>query len=294
MDFFLFLVVNGIAVGGIYALVALGFVLIYKATGAINFAQGEVLLMCAYLVYAFLVQLELPLWLAILAAFVIAMLLGLAIERLFLRPLVGEPVASVIMVTIGLAYVLRGVIRFAWGSVERNFPLIFAGPPIAVAGVTVKMVHLWALGLATACLVVFSLLFKYSATGVRMRAAADNQRAALSLGIDVNRMFALSWMVAALLAAVGAMIIGQMNVLSIELSYIGLTVFPVVILGGLDSVVGAVIGGLVIGVIENLAGGYLGAYLPGAVKFIVPYIVLLVILLIRPYGFFGTHEIERV
>jgi branched-chain amino acid transport system permease protein len=144
------------------------------------------------------------------------------------------------------------------------------------------------------CLIVFSIAFKWSSVGIRMRAAADNQRAALSLGIDVNRMFALSWMIAALLAAVGAMIIGQMNVLSIELSYIGLTVFPVVILGGLDSVGGAVLGGLVIGIIENLAGGYLGAYIPGAVKFIVPYIVLLLILLLKPYGFFGTHEIERV
>lgn len=294
MEFLLFLVINGIAVGGVYALVALGFVLIYKATGAVNFAQGEVLLVGAYLVYAFLAQAGLPVWAAVLASFATAALLGFLIERLFLRPLVGESVASVIMVTVGLAYVLRGAIRFVWGSGERSFPMIFPGGALALGALTVKALHLWALGIAAVCLVIFSIFFRYSALGIRMRAAADNQRAALSVGIDVNRMFAVSWMIAALLATVGGMVIGQMNVLNIELSYIGLTVFPVVILGGLDSVPGAVLGGVVIGVLENLAGGYLGAYFPGAVKVIVPYVVLLLILLVRPYGLFGTREIERL
>lgn len=294
MEFLLFLVINGITVGGVYALVALGFVLIYKATGAVNFAQGEVLLLGAYLVYAFLGQAGWPVWASVLASFTVAMAVGWLVERLFLRPLVGEPVASVIMVTVGLAYVLRGVIRFVWGSGERSFPAIFPTGVVSLGLVTVKTLHLWALGLSAGCLVCFSLFFRRSAVGIRMRAAADNQRAALSLGIDVNRMFALSWMIAALLATVGGMVIGQMNVLNIELSYIGLTVFPVVILGGLDSIPGAVVGGVLIGVLENLAGGYLGVWFPGAVKLIVPYVVLLVILLVRPYGLLGTREIERL
>lgn len=294
MEFLLFLVINGITVGGVYALVALGFVLIYKATGAVNFAQGEVLLLGAYLVYAFLGQVGWPVWASVLASFTVAMAVGWLVERLFLRPLVGEPVASVIMVTVGLAYVLRGVIRFAWGSGERSFPAIFPTGTLSLGLVTVKTLHLWALGLSAGCLVGFSLFFRRSSVGIRMRAAADNQRAALSLGIDVNRMFALSWMIAALLATVGGMVIGQMNVLNIELSYIGLTVFPVVILGGLDSIPGAVVGGVLIGILENLAGGYLGVWFPGAVKLIVPYVVLLVILLVRPYGLLGTREIERL
>ena len=196
--------------------------------------------------------------------------------------------------TVGLAYVLRGSVRFVWGSSERSFPVIFPTGALALGPVTVRALHLWALGIAAVCLVLFSLFFRYSRLGIRMRAAADDQRAALSVGIDVNRMFAVSWLIAALLATVGGMVIGQMNVLNIELSYIGLTVFPVVILGGLDSVPGAVLGGLGIGVIENLAGGYLGAYFPGAVKLIVPYVALLLILLVRPYGLFGTREIERL
>lgn len=294
MEFLLFVVINGITVGGVYALVALGFVLIYKATGAVNFAQGEVLLLGAYLVYAFLGQVGWPVWAGVLASFVVAMAVGWLVERLFLRPLVGEPVASVIMVTVGLAYVLRGVVRFAWGSSERSFPPIFPTGAVSLGLVTVKTLHLWALGLSAACLVGFSLFFRMSAVGIRMRAAADNQRASLSLGIDVNRMFALSWMIAALLATIGGTVIGQMNVLNIELSYIGLTVFPVVILGGLDSIPGAMVGGVIIGILENLAGGYLGVWFPGAVKLIVPYVVLLVILLVRPYGLLGTREIERL
>lgn len=294
MLLFVQLLVTGVALGSVYALIALGFVLIYKSTRIINFAQGELVLLGAFTAFAFLSQAGLGPATALPLTIVVAVALGFAIERLLLRPMLGEPVIAVIMVTLGLSSILKGSARAIWGSVNRPFPDIF--PPLAVdvLGLAIPAPFVWGCLIAAALLVLFTLFFRYSTWGVAMRAAANHQAAALSLGIDVRRVFALSWAIAAVVAAVGGVLLGSINVIDMNLGVIGLKVFPVVILGGLDSIPGAIVGGLVIGILENLAGGFVEPWVGGGVKAVAPFAALLLILLFRPYGLFGTRDIERL
>ncbi|MBI2013938.1 MAG: branched-chain amino acid ABC transporter permease [Candidatus Rokubacteria bacterium] len=294
MRFFLQLLVTGVALGSIYALIALGFVLIYKSTRIINFAQGELVLIGAFTAFAFLSQAGLPPALALPLTIVVAVVLGFTVERLLLRPMLGEPVIAVIMVTLGLAGILKGSARAIWGSVNRPFPDIFPALSLTLFGVGIPGPFLWGCLIAGVCLVAFTLFFRFSGWGVMMRAAANHQAAALSVGIDVRRVFALSWAIAAAVAALGGVLLGAINVIDMNLGAIGLKVFPVVILGGLDSIPGAILGGLIIGVLENLSGGFIEPWVGGGVKAVAPFVALLLILLIRPYGLFGTREIERL
>ena len=290
MDTFLQLSINGLANGSILALAALGFVLIYKATGVINFAQGEFLLIGAYVIWAMLVQFDLPWSVGVLVAALVAIALGVIVERLILRPLVGEPIISVIMVTIGLAQVLRSAVQIIWGTRPRPFPGFISASGIELFGVSVAVNRLWAIAIVSIALVAFGLFFTRSRDGIAMRAVADDQQAALVMGISVRRIFAYAWALAGLTAVFGGMLVANIIGVSGGVSEFGLLVFPVVILGGLDSVPGAVVGGAVIGLISAYAGGYIG----GGLQTVVPYIVLLVILLIKPYGLFGQVRIERV
>jgi len=294
MLFFFQLLVTGVALGSIYALIALGFVLIYKSTRIINFAQGELVLLGAFTAFAFLSQAGLGPALALPLTIVVAVGLGFAVERLLLRPMLGEPVIAVIMVTLGLSSILKGTARAIWGSVNRPFPDIFPPLTLTLFGLAIPAPFVWGCLIAGALLVLFTLFFRYSTWGVMMRAAANHQAAALSVGIDVRRVFALSWAIAAMVAAVGGVLLGSINVIDMNLGAIGLKVFPVVILGGLDSIPGAILGGLIIGVLENLSGGFIEPWLGGGVKAVAPFVALLLILLFRPYGLFGTREIERL
>ena len=294
MRFFLQLLVAGVALGSIYALIALGFVLIYKSTRILNFAQGELVLVGAFTAFAFLSQAGLPPALALPLTVVVAVALGFTVERLLLRPMLGEPVIAVIMVTLGLAGILKGSARAIWGSVNRPFPDIFPALSLTLFDVAIPGPFLWGCLIAGACLVAFTLFFRLSTWGVMMRAAANHQAAALSVGIDVRRVFALSWAIAAAVAALGGVLLGAINVIDMNLGMIGLKVFPVVILGGLDSIPGAILGGLLIGILENLSGGFIEPWVGGGVKAVAPFVALLLILLVRPYGLFGTREIERL
>jgi branched-chain amino acid transport system permease protein len=284
----------GLATGAIYALVALGFVLIYKATSVINFAQGEFVLMGAYICLWVVVDMRVPFVWAFIITMAFSVVLGLLVERLMLRPLIGEPIITVIMVTIGLATVLKSIVTLFWGTQIRVFPQIFPQEPLRFQGIVVSEVYLWTFGFALLFMAVFAAFFKYSRSGIAMRATADDQQVAQSMGISVKRIFAISWCIAAVVSAVGGMLIGNINGINITLADFGLKVFPAVILGGLDSIVGAIIGGLAIGILENLMGGYLDIYFGGGVKEVAPFVVLVVILMIKPYGLFGTVEIERV
>ncbi|MEW6182491.1 MAG: branched-chain amino acid ABC transporter permease [Bacillota bacterium] len=288
------LLVTGLVVGSIYALVALGFVLIYKASDCINFAQGEFLLVGAYVSLWLITSYQVPFLLAIGLTLCVSLLLGMLVERLVLRPFIGEPVISVIMATIGLSSLMRGIIQLFWGTETRIFPDIFPQTPVTFGGVVVSQVYLWSLGLAILLLIFFSLFFKFTTTGIVMRAVADDQQAALSMGISVKRTFAITWAIAALVAAVGGILLGNINGVNSSLAHLGLKVLPVAILGGLDSIPGAILGGFIIGVLENLAGGYLDPYFGGGVKEVMPFFILVIILLIRPYGLFGKEIIERV
>src|SRR6266851_1787671 len=289
--FMLQLVITGIAVGGVYSLMALGFVLIFKASSVVNFGPGELVLFGAYVSWATILAMRLPLYVALPLTLVIA----LVIERGVLRPLIGQPVISVIMVTFGVASVIRGFLNMTWGSDTRPFPVLFSPEPIHLGPVPVSPVHLWSFVGVLILLTAFSVFFKFSLTGMAMRATADNQQVAQSLGVSVKRIFALSWCIATVVSTLAGIILGSVRGgVDFSLADLGLKVFPVVILGGLDSVAGAIIGGVMIGVLENLSGGYLDPILGGGVKEVAPFVVLVIILMLRPYGLFGKVEIERV
>jgi branched-chain amino acid transport system permease protein len=293
--FLLQLLLTGVAVGGVYALMALGFVLIYKASNVVNFGPGELVLFGAYVSWATILQMRFPLYVAFPLTLLTSIALGLIIERGVLRPLIGQPIISVIMVTFGFASVIRGGLNMFWGSDTRPFPALFSSQPFHLGPVPISPVHLWSFVIVILLLAGFSLFFKFSLTGTAMRATADNQQVALSLGVSVKRMFALSWCIATVVSTLGGIILGSVRGgVDFSLADLGLKVFPVVILGGLDSVMGAIVGGVLIGVLENLSGGYLDPIFGGGVKEVAPFAVLVVILLFRPYGLFGKPEIERV
>jgi branched-chain amino acid transport system permease protein len=293
--FVLQLVISGIAVGGIYSLMALGFVLIFKASAVVNFGPGELVLFGAYVAWATILHMKFPLWFALPLTLAVAILMGLVIERGILRPLIGEPIISVIMVTFGFASVIRGVLNMTWGSDTRPFPVLFAQEPFRLGPIPISPVQLWSFVIVLILLLAFSLFFRFSLTGMAMRATADNQQVAQSLGVSVKWIFALSWCIASVVSTLGGVILGNVRGgVDFSLADLGLKVFPVVILGGLDSVMGAIIGGVLIGVLENLSGGYLDPLVGGGVKEVAPFVVLVLILMLRPYGFFGKPVIERV
>jgi len=295
MEFFLQLVINGVVIGSIYALVALGFVIIYKASSIINFAQGELLVLGAYLCLAITSAGHVPLLAAFVLTLVFAAILGVVLERVILRPLIGEPVISVIMVTLGLSSILRAIVQGVWGTDTRPFPSVFPSDPVMVGPVPISRGYLWSVGCVAVLLLVFTWFFRQARAGIAMRATAFSQQVALSMGISVRRIFALSWSIAAVVSAIGGILLGSIRGgVDGSLSFIGLKVVPVAILGGLDSIQGAIVGGVVIGVLENLSGGYLDPILGGGVKEIAPFVALVLILMVKPYGLFGKVHIERV
>ncbi|EON24372.1 MULTISPECIES: branched-chain amino acid ABC transporter permease [Nocardioides] len=290
MSNFLTQTIYGVSDGAILALAALGFVLIYKSTGVINFAQGEFLLIGAYTVYAAFVVFQLPLVLAVVVGILFAIVMGVLIERLILRPLVGESAISVIMVTIGLAAVLKAVAQLFFGTRAVTQPAVLPRTTIELAGATFPLNRILVIVIAAVVLTLFTLFFQRSRHGIAMRAVADDQQAALTLGISVRRIFAMAWALAAVSALIGGVLLGDITEVSSRLTTFGLLVFPVVILGGLDSVPGTIVGGLVIG----LSGQYVSSYWDPGLAQIAPYLLLVAILLVRPYGLFGETRIERV
>lgn len=295
-QYLLQLVISGLVIGGIYAVVALGFVVIYKATRVVNFAQGELLMVGAYVCYAFLVQMRLPFWVALPLTMAFAVVLAALIERVVLRPLIGEPIISIIMVTIGLSLVLRSLVAIVWGTDILVYePKLFPKEMVHVGGVPVSLEFVWCFALSLVLLAAFSAFFRYSRAGVAMRAAAFDQQVAQSMGISVKRIFALSWVISAVVSGIGGVLIGNINGINNSLYHFGLKVFPATILGGLDSLLGAGVGGVLIGILENLADGFCKTYFDlSGVKEVAPYVILVIILMIRPYGLFGTKDIERV
>jgi branched-chain amino acid transport system permease protein len=294
MEFFAQLVINGLMVGALYTLIAMGFVLIYKASEVINFAQGEQVMIGGYLALMMLSSVRLPLPLAILATMGLMALLGFVVERGILRPLTGYPVVSVIMATIGLAAIMRGIAPMVWTAEVRGFPAILPSTPFRVLGVPLAPINLASAGLALSCMVVLGYFFQRTRYGIAMRAVSDDPRAAAAMGIDLRTILALAWAIAGMVSALGGVIWGRILGVDPYLAIVGLKVFPVVILGGLDSIMGAVIGGFAMGVLENLAAGYVDPLVGGGAKDVVPFVVLIVVLMVRPYGLFGREIIERV
>jgi branched-chain amino acid transport system permease protein len=294
VEFFIDLMTNGLLVGLMYSLVAVGFVLIYKATSILNFAQGDLVMFAGYAAAVMMGMKGMPIWLMVLMLAGGMIVLGFVLERGILRPMVGQPLVSVIMVTIGLSFVLQGFVSIIWGGSTRELPLPVRMAPYKVGPAFISPINVVAAIIAILFLVAFGLFFTRSRLGVAMRAVADDQQASMVVGIRVSRVFALSWAIAGLAAAAGGIIWGNMLGVDTLLSLVGLKVFPVVILGGLDSIGGAIVGGLLIGAIESVASGYFDPYVGGGTKDFIPYVLMILVLFIKPYGFFGHETIERV
>jgi branched-chain amino acid transport system permease protein len=285
--------VIGLAVGSVYAIVALGFVLVYKATGIFNLAQGSLMAVGAYICYVYSVMLGLPFLLAVVLTLISSFVLGLLVEFLFLRRMIGQSHLSILMVTIGIYLLARGVILMIFGVYSISFPPYLPSQSITIFGTSLQPIFILAFFAAAVLFTVFILFFKFTSIGVAMRATQDNQEVAQSVGISVKRVFGMSWAIAALTAAVGGVIVGTILSVGYSLDDYGLKVMPAIILGGLESVPGALIGGLVIGICEHFGAAYLGSTFIG-IEEVIPFIILLLLLLIMPYGIFGLKRIERV
>lgn len=289
------LLANGVIVGMLYGVVAMCFVLIYKSTQVVNFAQGEFLVLGAWVCLSLVTNMGLPFWLAFVFTMVFMMIFGIVIQLVVLRPLIGEPIISIIMVTIGLSIFMQAGMNWIFGNNAASFPKIFDTEVVSLGKFNVEMAYLLSLVLSMVIMLIFYLFFRYSRHGLAMRATASDQQAAQSLGVSVKQVFAMSWAISAVVSGVAGIIIGIVNSVSNSLAFIGIKVFPAVIVGGLDSIIGAVVGGILIGVLENLAEYVDGQFLHiGNLYTVAPFYVLIIILMIKPYGLFGTRDIERI
>ena len=292
--FFLLLLSNGVLIGLMYSLIALGFVLVYKATDAVNFAQGEFVMIAGLVVALAMSSAGVPLWIAVILGLASMVVFGFALERIVLRKLIGRPVIAVVMATIGLASILRGVGPTFFGAGTKSLPLPISDEPFIIGPLFIPPIQILGASVSIIFLTGFACFFLWSRKGIAMRAVADNQQVAMAMGINVERYFGLAWAMTGIVSALGGIIWGNLLGVDVNLSLVGFKVFPVVILGGLDSIPGAVVGGLIVGIVENIAAGYIDPYVGGGTKDFAPYVLMILALMIRPYGIFGKKIIERV
>ncbi len=293
-QFTILLLSNGVLIGLMYSLIALGFVLVYKATDAVNFAQGEFVMIAGFIAVGALTVAGAPLWLSIAAAIAGMIGFGFALERVMLRKLIGRPVIAVVMATIGLAAILRGLGPFGIFQGTRTLPLPIREEPYLLGPLFIPPIQLLGAAVSLLFLGAFGWFFLKSRKGVAMRAVADNQQVAMAMGINVQRYFGLAWAMTGVVSALGGVLWGNMLGVDVNLALVGFKVFPVVILGGLDSIPGAIVGGLIVGIVENVAAGYIDPVVGGGTKDFAPYVLMIVALMVRPYGIFGKRIIERV
>jgi branched-chain amino acid transport system permease protein len=280
----------GIGSGGLYALTGLALVLIYKATRVVNMAIGEILMFGAYVFMGFSAGLALPIWASIPLAIICTGLLGGVVERLIIRPMLGESAISIFMVTIGLGSVLVGLVEIIWGANPQRLVEFMPNDPIFIGEAYLSSKVGYAFVIAAIVLGIFLLIFRTWRGGVALRATAGDQAAAYSMGINVPRVFSSVWVITAMISAGAGILVGSIGGVSPSMGVYGLSVLVVVIVGGLDSLLGALIAGVLVGLIETYAGAYLG----GEYKMLATFSLLVVVLVLRPYGLFGTHEIERL
>ena len=283
------IVLQGLFVGGLYALIALGFAMIFKASMVLNLAYGEMILILSYFLYFLLETADVPLGAAIPILFVSGAALGFIVERLAIRPLLGQPFLSILMMTLMLGFLFKGIIVFIWGGESFSYGFTPAGM-INIGSAQILPAALYAFIVALGIFLLMLFLFKYTRVGLAMRVVAADHHVSQSLGIRVKQIFSLSWVISGVLAVVCAILVGMVWMVTPEMGDIALGKgLPVVLLGGMDSIPGALVGGLIIGLLESL-GGYYG----GGIREIIPWIVMMLILLIRPWGIFGQRRIERI
>ncbi len=293
---FLQYLITGLSVGMVYALIGLGFVLIWKSSSVANLALGQIVLISSWFNYSMLVDAELPVFIALPLVIVFAIALGWIIERLALRPLIAQPVLSLIAVTLGISYFLEGLITFIWplstaGLGDKAF---FPSSTIHIGPAVISQEYVWVIGICLLVFILLTLFFRYHKMGIAMRATADDQLAVQACGIPVTRVFSTSWMFACAVAAIGGILISSIGSISHGLADTGLKALSVVILGGLDSFVGSMVAGPIIGLAESLGGGYLTQYFWAGVKDVIPFFIIIIVMVIKPYGLFGEKRIERI
>ena len=295
MTFFLQLIVTGIAQGMVYALIAIGFVIILKCSEVFNIAQGHFVLIGGYLGWTFLVPLGLPAWAALLAAIAVAAVMGLLIERLMLRPMVGQPVLAVVMMTIALSTVLGGLATLLWGAEYKAYHGLLPTITMKVGEISIPSESLIGLIVSIVCVALLMLLFRYTKIGLAMRATAEDLQVVQSMGIKATTVYAVSWIIASVVGVIGGILIGGVSGANMDLALIGLKAFAVVLLGGVNSIGGAILAGIILGMLENVAAGYLDPLLPGGgLAQVFPFFVMIIVLVFRPHGLFGLAHIERV
>jgi len=296
--------ITGLLAGGPLALMALGLVLIFKSSYIFNFAQGQLILLGALITWWFAVEAALPLWLSIILALGISALLGLAIERLALRPMTGQPLLSIILMTLGLSQVLQGLAFLIFGGTQRNFPQIFsAANPYRITLpftyqdnpviLILKQNLVWSFVVALIGVVVIGAFFRYTRIGLAMRGASEDHELAQSIGLRIHKIFGISWLLAGMVATTSGVLLATSSGLDLSLSLVVLAAFPAVLLGGLESIPGTIVGGLLIGLSQGVVAASKVQVIRNASE-IMPYVVLLLVLLIRPEGLFGQKRIERI
>jgi branched-chain amino acid transport system permease protein len=287
-------VITGVAVGLVYSLIALGFVMVWKSSGVANLAQGQLLLLFAWFAYSMLTHNGFPIWLGLVLVLLFALVVGWLMERVILRPLIAQPILSLITVTLGVAFIIQGLASIIWPQGLAAMPRILPREAIHIGTAVVSPEYLWAAVISLALFAVLSLYFKYSRTGIVMRATADDQKAVQACGIAVTKIFSRSWMLACALAAAGGILMGSIGGVTFGLVDTGLRSFSVVILGGLDSFLGALVAGPIIGLAQTVGGGYLTPLTWPGVNEVIPFIIIIIVMFIKPYGLFGEERIERI
>lgn len=283
-------IISGLAMGCIYAIVAIGFVLIYKATEIINFAQGELMMVGAFIAFTCVNYLQLPFFAAIIVSLAFMGLFGIVLERVVLRPLVGEAAFAMVMVTIGLSIFIRSVAGMIWGYDTYTFSAGIVDHPVQIGSLALSSVHLWIIATTLILIAGLYLFFSRTKMGISMEAAAQNQLAAFLMGIGVKNVFSHIWAISAMVAAVAGILLTPIQFLNYNMGFIGLKAFPAAVLGGFGSIPGAIVGGIIIGISEALAG----VYLPDGFKNVFAWIILIAVLMIRPEGIFGIQQRKRV
>lgn len=301
MDYLLHLLITGLTLGSIFALMALGWVFVYKCSGILNMALGELTLiggfvsLALYTNFARVMPEHAAFLFALAGALFVGLVLGLLTERIFLRKMIGEPIIAVIMVTVGLSLFFRGMVFIIWDRDTHFFdPRVFAGEPIRVAGISVGQAYIWSFVAALILIAVVVCFFNYTRRGLSLRAYADDDTAALSSGVSAKFVLGTVWAIAFMTAGAGGTLLGALTGVDDSVRVLGLLVLPVVVIGGLGSIPGAIIGGLIIGILQSLAGGYLDAWFPGEIKVVAPLVFMLVFLLLKPYGLWDAQRIERL
>lgn len=296
MTFFLQLMISGFALGMVYALVAIGFVVIIKCSKLFNIAQGHFVMIGGYLGYTFLITFGLPVWASLLLTIGVAAIMGLLIERFALRPLVGQPVLAVIMMTMALATVLEGLATLVWGGEYKAYHGVLPTLTLQLGELSVPSESLIGIIVSIAAVAILLLFFRYTKSGLAMRATAEDVQVVQSVGIKVTKVYALSWVIASVLGVIAGILLGGVSGVMIPMAEVGLKTFAVVLLGGIDSIGGAIIAGIILGMLENVAAGYLDPLLPsgGGLAHVIPFIVIIIVLIFKPHGLFGLARIERI